>query len=681
MTYYLSILRAQLITASTLLLFTGNLVICGQGNADSSLVLSNYYPSLFGSYDQLRLVPHNPSTDLSGPCNIGTLYVNSSNILQYCSNVSGAGVWGPVSEVWTQVSNDIYLADTQTNPLLLKVGIGTTAPPFKLTLEGDAGIIAKGNFGSGAILPNLSAGSRLIWYPRKAAFRAGYVDGSQWDDANIGNYSTAFGKNTVASSDYSVVAGGDNNIAIGLNSAIAGGQNNTASGNYSAIASGIHNAASGLYSSITGGRDNVASSDYSTVIGGNNNQIISMNPGNQSFSPDYASIGGGANNTVKTPYSVIGGGFANLIDFDGPGAAIGYAVIGGGANNQARNDYTVIVGGQFNTALARYASITGGSNNTAGAIYPDGVTGIYSRVSCGQGNTASADYSTVFGGQGNIPSGIASTVGAGLQNTASGNYSVVAGGERNTANGQYSMVMGGTDNIAGGEYSWAEGRNVHISAAGTHTFAWGYSDDNNNPINITVPDAFIIAPGRISGSAWNPRVGIRDTAPAAVLEINADATADDYLSIKDASSNQVLVIKNNGYIAVGGVTTIQYPLQFNNASNAYLSVGGQWVPGSSRKYKERIRPLSSKDAKETLDKLNPVTFKYKSTNTQTNVGFIAEDVPDLVALKGRKALSAMDIVAVLTKVAQDQEEQIKIQAGEIEAIKNEIKEFKKRSGI
>ncbi len=37
------------------------------------------------------------------------------------------------------------------------------------------------------------------------------------------------------------------------------------------------------------------------------------------------------------------------------------------------------------------------------------------------------------------------------------------------------------------------------------------------------------------------------------------------------------------------------------------------------------------------------------------MGFIAEDVPDLIATKDRKGLSPMDIVAVLTKVVQEQQ--------------------------
>ncbi|HEX6641186.1 MAG TPA: hypothetical protein VF215_08730, partial [Thermoanaerobaculia bacterium] len=43
---------------------------------------------------------------------------------------------------------------------------------------------------------------------------------------------------------------------------------------------------------------------------------------------------------------------------------------------------------------------------------------------------------------------------------------------------------------------------------------------------------------------------------------------------------------------------------------------------------------------------------------EMNVGFIAEEVPDLVATADRKGLSSMDVVAVLTKVMQEQQRTI-----------------------
>jgi hypothetical protein len=53
-----------------------------------------------------------------------------------------------------------------------------------------------------------------------------------------------------------------------------------------------------------------------------------------------------------------------------------------------------------------------------------------------------------------------------------------------------------------------------------------------------------------------------------------------------------------------------------------------------------------------------VTYEYKASPGEHHVGFIAEDVPDLVATADRKGMSAMDVVAVLTKVVQQQQKTI-----------------------
>ena len=88
-----------------------------------------------------------------------------------------------------------------------------------------------------------------MWYPKKAAFRAGYVISTQWDSTNIGNYSVAFGQNITAS--------GTGASAFG-NSANASGDYSFASGQ-TVTASGSHSAAMG--NSVT------ASGDYSTALG------------------------------------------------------------------------------------------------------------------------------------------------------------------------------------------------------------------------------------------------------------------------------------------------------------------------------------------------------------------------------------------------------------------------------
>ncbi|MBC8115869.1 MAG: hypothetical protein H7062_15900, partial [Candidatus Saccharimonas sp.] len=56
--------------------------------------------------------------------------------------------------------------------------------------------------------------------------------------------------------------------------------------------------------------------------------------------------------------------------------------------------------------------------------------------------------------------------------------------------------------------------------------------------------------------------------------------------------------------------------------------------------------------------LQPVGYRYKSELDERYVGFIAEDVPELVATNDRKGLAPMDIVAVLTRVVQDQDREL-----------------------
>ena len=140
----------------------------------------------------------------------------------------------------------------------------------------DGGLLAGGTFGTGSI-PASGAGTRLMWYPAKAAFRGGNVDGSQWDDANVGLYSTAMGFNTGAAGSYSVAMGyqtaanGDYSTAMGRYSA-ANGVYSTALG--TAIAGGSHSTAmgastaSGDYSTAMGS-STTASGSYSTAIGKN----------------------------------------------------------------------------------------------------------------------------------------------------------------------------------------------------------------------------------------------------------------------------------------------------------------------------------------------------------------------------------------------------------------------------
>jgi hypothetical protein len=116
------------------------------------------------------------------------------------------------------------------------------------------------------------------------------------------------------------------------------------------------------------------------------------------------------------------------------------------------------------------------------------------------------------------------------------------------------------------------------------------------------------------------------------------------------------LLDGNGIPEVNNGNT--YPIYVATANGAYLTSGGQWSSPSSRALKENINTLTTEEANQALDGLSPVKYNYKVDKEEKHVGFIAEDVPDLVATKDRKGLIALDIVAVLTKVVQEQKNTI-----------------------
>ncbi|HEX2188965.1 MAG TPA: tail fiber domain-containing protein [Longimicrobiaceae bacterium] len=100
----------------------------------------------------------------------------------------------------------------------------------------DGGLASRGDDFVGPI-PMEGTGTRLMWYPGKGAFRAGRVNGTQWNDSNVGMYSVALGFNSRASGDNTFAAGPGSTASQG--SAVAIGENNTAN-SYASVALGYH---------------------------------------------------------------------------------------------------------------------------------------------------------------------------------------------------------------------------------------------------------------------------------------------------------------------------------------------------------------------------------------------------------------------------------------------------------
>ena len=142
-----------------------------------------------------------------------------------------------------------------------------TPNPVDLEFRADGTLIAKGNAGVGALLSSdQGAGTRLLWYPALAAFRAGTVPTYYphvWDLSNIGRDSVAFGLSTTASGIGSTALG-QYSTASGF-AATAVGYYTTASG-YGSTAFADGTSATGS-SSTAFGNETTASGDYSTAIG------------------------------------------------------------------------------------------------------------------------------------------------------------------------------------------------------------------------------------------------------------------------------------------------------------------------------------------------------------------------------------------------------------------------------
>ncbi len=135
-----------------------------------------------------------------------------------------------------------------------------------------------------------------------------------------------------------------------------------------------------------------------------------------------------------------------------------------------------------------------------------------------------------------------------------------------------------------------------------------------------------------------------------ILEVPGDSPLRFY-----TNNTERLRILGNGNIGMG-TSSPTHPLQMS--SGAHVTSGGVWTNASSKEYKENIHDLTGDEALEALLQLAPKKYNYKVEQTEEYLGFIAEEVPELVATKDRKSLSPMDIVAVLTKVVQQQQKRI-----------------------
>ena len=98
--------------------------------------------------------------------------------------------------------------------------------------------------------------------------------------------------------------------------------------------------------------------------------------------------------------------------------------------------------------------------------------------------------------------------------------------------------------------------------------------------------------------------------------------------------------------------------------------------------KRDIVDLDSLKASSALKELTPVEYTYNDDPSgEKRVGFIAEDVPEIVANADRKSVPIMDVVALLTRVVKDQQQTIDEQRKTIDDQKKSMEDVLRRLTI
>ncbi len=153
-----------------------------------------------------------------------------------------------------------------------RLGLGTNTPAARLHVA-DSNVVFTGPSTlptSPAAPPFEGAGTRMMWYPDKAAFRVGATDGSNWKMDSIGQYSVAMGYSSKAKGIMSTALG-EGTHANGISSTAMG--INSRANDVASTSMGIATMANG-YASTSIGFASIANGTASMAIGQYNDPII-----------------------------------------------------------------------------------------------------------------------------------------------------------------------------------------------------------------------------------------------------------------------------------------------------------------------------------------------------------------------------------------------------------------------
>jgi hypothetical protein len=495
-----------------------------------------------------------------------------------------------------------------------KVGIGTTNPLAKLSVY-DGAILATG---ASAGTPVSGAGIRMMWIPARGAFRAGNVDGSQWDDANIGNLSTAMG-NTAKASGIASTAMGFYTIASGQNSFAIG--NYTAASEESSTAMGRETTASGQYSTAMG-RQTKASGTDSTAMG-----YSAQASGGQSAAIGYSTIASGTSSIAMGKETTASGGYStamgvNTIASGDASTAMGetttakpyaslaigrYNIVSGTPGSWVATDPLFIIGNGANAGSPSNAmTVLKNGNVGIGTVSPGAMLEVAGQVKITGGAPGSGKVLT------SDTNGLATwqtAAGGGITQEADTLNSVLARngistrdatvGKLTVSGDAYGIIINNPNPV---QYN---STSVDIKSQGTSklklTYA-GNADPLNSglviadPIRFTIYQGgtarFSILPdsGNISMATGSEKVGIGTATPGEKLTVVGTIETNGLKMTTGASNGYVLTSDTNGIgtwkaAAAGGITqeadTLDSVLARYGISTRDATVGKLTVSGTA----------------------------------------------------------------------------------------------------
>ena len=418
------------------------------------------------------------------------------------SDANGLAFWQPLPPDSTNSLDGAY---DKGNTIIADSGA--------VIIAGVDGLISTGTFGEGKDLSVSGEGTRMFWYPKKAAFRSGNVNEEQWNADNIGNYSFASGINTTASGEAST-AMGNSTAAIGKNSTVIG--NNSLASGLNAIALGDSLMSAGKSTFVTGYQA-MANGNYAIAMGDSvrarGENAIAMGYDSEASAKgafasgthasalkDYAvalgnnTTANGINSTVLGKNSLASG--ENAIALGDSVMAAGKSAFVTGYQAMASGNYAIAMGDSVmasgeNAIAMGYDTEASGKGAFASGTHASALKD-YS-VAMGNNTTANGINSTVLGknslasGENAIALGDSvmaagkSAFVTGYQAMASGNYAI-AMGDSVMASGENAIAMG-YDTEASGKGAFASG--THASALKDYSVAMG-NNTTANGINSTV---------------------------------------------------------------------------------------------------------------------------------------------------------------------------------------------------